>query len=856
MQLGFTKATSLIAGWELAFAPAGAAADPAALEAMGLAWIPAQVPGTSAGALRALGQWSLDAVRDSVRDFEADDTWYRCTLTGLGQGARTLRFAGLATLCEVFVDGKRALTTGNQFRAHELDLDPSVGESATLHLRFLSLKKALAAKRPRPRWKTRLVEQQQLRWLRTTLLGRIPGWTPPVTAVGPWKPVTLLQHEGPRVRSAMLRTEVEGTTGVAALALVIEVGPGDQSAAGGAAAGADAAIEAELELAGQRVRLQQTAQDGASRTLAGTLRIADVALWWPHTHGAPALHEATLHLSRGESAHGPAVTRSQSLGKVGFRTIAVDQTDGKFTVSVNGVEVFCRGACWTTLDPVVLHGDAAGYTAAVEQARACGMNLVRVGGTMTYEDDAFYSACDAAGVLVWQDFMFANLDYPVGDAAFAEDVRIEVRQQLGRIGAHPCLAILCGGSEVEQQAAMLGLPRESWSGPLFEELLPAESRALCPGVPYVTNSPTGGPLPFTVNQGVSHYYGVGAYLRPMEDARRAEVKFTSECLAFANVPVQETVDELLTDAQAPGHHPRWKARVPRDTGPGWDFEDVRDHYLKLLYGLDAVTLRSTQPERWLELSRAVSAEVMEATFAEWRRARSTCKGGVVWFLRDLWRGAGWGVVDSEGRPKPAWWALKRAFQPVALFVSDEGLNGLVAHAINETAQPLDVTLSFELIRDDVRVGHGERALTLPARSNQEVDLGSLLEGFRDVTWAFRFGPPGHLVSIATLRGAEGKVLSQAFHFPGGRPSAQAPGEGGRAWVETSGDARVLVVEAAKFLQSVHLELDGHSGDDDWFHLGPGVQKRIPLAPGGKPGPVRGELIALNLHAPIRVGERP
>jgi beta-mannosidase len=70
------------------------------------------------------------------------------------------------------------------------------------------------------------------------------------------------------------------------------------------------------------------------------------------------------------------------------------------------------------------------------------------------------------------------------------------------------------------------------------------------------------------------------------------------------------------------------------------------------------------------MSRAVSGEVMEEVFGEWRRTRSSCGGALVWLFQDLWPGAGWGVVDSLGTPKAAWHALRRAFRPVQVTISD------------------------------------------------------------------------------------------------------------------------------------------------------------------------------------------
>src|SRR5581483_11216688 len=138
----------------------------------------------------------------------------------------------------------------------------------------------------------------------------------------------------------------------------------------------------------------------------------------------------------------------------------------------------------------------------------------------------------------------------------------EVRTLLREVGGRPSLAVVCGNSEVEQQVAMLGLEPELGRSAFFESTVPALLREI----------------------------GVGAYLRPLEDVRRAGVRFASECLAFANVPDAGPAD------RAQG--------VMKDADTDWDFADVRDHYLRLLHGVGP-----EDPDYW-DYSRLVSGEVM------------------------------------------------------------------------------------------------------------------------------------------------------------------------------------------------------------------------------------------------------
>ncbi len=71
-----------------------------------------------------------------------------------------------------------------------------LGGEHWMHIAFRSLRGALAGtKGPRPRWKTMMIEEPRLRFLRTTLIGHMPGWCPPVDVAGPYRSVLLIEEE-------------------------------------------------------------------------------------------------------------------------------------------------------------------------------------------------------------------------------------------------------------------------------------------------------------------------------------------------------------------------------------------------------------------------------------------------------------------------------------------------------------------------------------------------------------------------------------------------------------------------------------------------------------------------------------
>lgn len=784
---------------------------------------PAVVPGTAAAAVR-----DSDGIEAAMRvDYDAFDWWFVSEFEIAATGEYRFEFAGLATVADVWLDDELLLHSDSMFEEARARTVVSAGVHQ-LSVHFHALTPLLKQKRQRPRWRSSLVPARGLRWWRTTALGRMPGWAGFAAPVGPWRAISIRLLTAPLIEEHTLRAEVVGDRGQVHADITF--------------AGPVSAATATLHV-GQASCALSVVSSGSTSQARGTLMLDEVELWWPHTHGAQPLYDAWLELGG----------KTIGLGRVGFRTVFADTVDDGFTLTINGVAVFARGACWVPPDVVSLNAGPQATRAALIQARAAGMNMVRVPGTMVYEAPGFWDCCDELGILVWQDAMLTTYD-PPSDDEWLDSLRRELTGVLTPLAGRPPVAVISGGSETEQQPAMLGLERVDYDMPSIYQVIPAVVSSVLPGVPYVTSSPSGPGLPTHSSAGVAHYFGVGAYLRPLTDARLANVRFATECLAFSNPPENDTVDEFFGGPLAAGQRPDWKAAVPRDAGASWDFEDVRDFYTHLLFDVDPMLVRYSDPARALDLGRAAVACVMANTFAEWRRGGSTCAGGLVLALRDLIPGAGWGLVDSLGRPKSVYYALSRVLAPVAITITDEGLDGLAIHVSNDPPLDLSGELTAQVIDRRGRVLiEAATTLTVDGNTSTTLSLDSVIGSFRDVNHAYRFGPQVYDAVRVTLTTGSGPISTTHL--------LAAPWRAGQRDVALSATARPAAqdrwsveVSADQLAEWVALDVPGMTVSDSWFHLFPGETRIVEVIANTPNKRFAGTVRALNAlsDAPIVV----
>ena len=262
---------------------------------------------------------------------------------------------------------------------------------------------------------------------------------------------------------------------------------------------------------------------------------------------------------------------------------------------------------------------------------------------------------------------------------------------------------------------------------------------------------------------------------------RAEVRFAAECLAFANVPDEAGIAELTAAAgrrRAPSG--AGSAGCRATSGAGWDFEDVRDHYLGAALRRRPGGAAHSDPERYLELSRQVSGEVDGRGHGRVAARRLTLRGRTRAVAARPRAGRRAGACSTTA-------ASQGGLSPPA---PGAGAAGRLEHrrGTGRHRRPrrqrrprgARATLRLALYRDrEARRRGGARARPRSAYTEAH-NVEALLGRFIDAAWAYRFGPPAQSVITASLwNDTDDRPISSSAYFPAGIPTARATAA--RSW---------------------------------------------------------------------------
>jgi beta-mannosidase len=789
-------------------------------------WVPATVPGTVHTDLLAAGRIPdpfKGTPEGRLAGIEDEDWIYRCDFDvdplPLEEAHVDLVFEGLDTYADVTLNSTVVLRADNQFRTWRVDVRDALRVGSNIMLvRFGNAvreghKDALANPWPIPHQEpdetlTRAFTRKaayQFGW----------DWGPRYVTSGIWRPVHLEAWSGARIVDAWAGPPTwVGDTARVPVNVTLEANGGRALRLGfHSPDGSFAAVVRKVPAppAGQPVQVETI------------LTIPAAQAWWPRGMGEPVgrLYDVGIDLAQGRRW-------DRATRRIGLRTVRLvtepDSVGESFRFEVNGRPVFARGANLVPPDHFTPRADSATYARILDDAVRANMNMLRVWGGGIYLPDVFYDLADERGVLVWQDFMFANTLVP-GDPAFARSVQAEATDQVRRLRRHPSLALWCGNNEIaegwanwgwreEYDSATAGLVDAAYRR-IFEDILPTVVHAEDPTTSYVPSSPRlGWGHPESLTEGDSHYWGVWWGMEPFRAYAEKIPRFASE-FGFQALPAPATLAAFGDPSPTSLDDPVVWAHEKHATG----FQTIRT-YLERAWPVPA----DDSLDAWSYVTQLAQAEGVGLALEAHRRSWPRTGGTLFWQLNDTWPVVSWSSIDYFGRWKALQYEARRVFAPVAV-LADRWADTLAVWVAADTAVAGTLRVRVvdfdgrELTRRDVPVSGGGLAW----RGSR----GSLLPAGAD---------PRGVVVLAELRapgGGDGPILAKDRAFFVEPKDLALPDPGLRlVSAEPDGDAWTVAVTATRFACAVRLTVDGVGArySENFVDLLPGDTLRVRVVP--------------------------
>ncbi len=421
---------------------------------------------------------------------------------------------------------------------------------------------------------------------------------------------------------------------------------------------------------------------GASQIKAA-LRIETPDLWWPAGWGDQPLHDLVI-----------TVGDQQTRRRLGLRDLKlISEPDGvgrSFKLSVNGQDVFARGANWIPADALAGRIEPNEVRDLLGSAVAANMNMIRVWGGGRYEPGWFYDMCDELGLMVWQDFMFACNLYPATEGFLAE-AALEARDVVLRLHHHACLAVWCGDNEVIGaltwfEESIKDRDRYLVAYDRLNRTLETALKDVSPEANWWPSSPSPGPLSFgdawhDDSSGDMHFWSVWHEGRDFDHYRDVAPRFCSE-FGFQSYPSMPVIRRFAAEQD-------WNIASPvmesHQKNGGGNARIAETMFRSFRFPTDF--------ESFVYLSQVQQGIAIKTAVTHWRTLKPHCMGMLYWQLNDSWPVCSWSSLNHGGSWKLLHHMARHFYAPVIVTVVPQE-NRLAVKAVNDTRSPVAVAVEL------------------------------------------------------------------------------------------------------------------------------------------------------------------
>jgi beta-mannosidase len=585
-----------------------------------------------------------------------------------------LNFEGLDTYASVFLNDSLILNTDNAFREFVVDVKSALKPKNKLRIVFE--RNSISEEKEKAKLPYSLPEGNRI-FTRKAQFQYGWDWGPKLNTSGIWRPVTLSAWNDFKIENIYINQLTLNDT----LSNLL--------------VGLDFKHNLDSKLT-YEIHINDDIQNVADFNYANShkeipIQIKNPKLWWPHNLGEPYLYDIKVVVRDDKKILDSVFV------KKGLRTIELvtekDSNGESFYFKVNDVPVYAKGANYIPQNSMQNKVTDAHYEKLLDDVVDANMNMLRVWGGGIYENDIFYDLCDAKGILVWQDFMFACAMYP-GDEDFLKNVKEEATQNVKRLRHHASIALWCGNNENSEGWHRWGWQAnrsdeekdEIWNNYLkvFDSILPNTVNQFT-DTPYWESSPRyGRGNPKYKSEGDAHDWWIWHDAYPFEHLEQNVPRFMSE-FGFQSFPSYEAIRYINQNDSIEISSTGFKNHQKHVRG----FELI-DEYMQRDFPVP------TNAEDYVYVSQLLQAYGITKGIEAHRRAKPRNMGTLYWQLNDCWPAVSWSSIDYFGNWKALHYQAKKSFENVLTSTVIED-NTLKTFIVNDRFEAIEHTFQIQII---------------------------------------------------------------------------------------------------------------------------------------------------------------